>query len=496
MRTSGILLPITALPSPYGIGTLGKSAYDFVDFLTEAGQTYWQILPLGPTGYGDSPYQSFSSFAGNPYLIDLDMLVEEGLLTKEECKIGDTEWEDRVDYGHLYETRFRILRLAYQKVRGKLPANETYQAFLKENEEWLPDYALFRAIKNAQNGMFWGDWPAELKTREKAEINRCRKLLEDDIGFYFFLEYQFYQQYQALRAYAHEKGILIFGDLPIYVAIDSADAWSHPELFYFDEDVTPEKVAGVPPDAFSATGQLWGNPLYRWKEHEKTGYHWWISRVKHSLKLYDRIRIDHFRGFDEYYAVPYGAETALEGEWEQGPGMALFTALRGALGEVPIVAEDLGVLTPTVHALLKDTGYPGMKVVQFAFDGGADNIYLPYFHDTNSIVYTGTHDNDTLRGFIESMDESFKIHVKEFLGVRGEDNAALHEALLRLALMSRCDTAIVPLQDYLGIGSEGRINAPSTLGGNWSWRLLPQWEPKGLAKELKHMMALYGRSAG
>lgn len=492
MRTSGILLPITALPSRYGIGTMGKSAYEFIDFLAESGQTYWQILPLGPTGYGDSPYQSFSTFAGNPYLIDLELLIEDGLLTEEECgRFIYGEDPLTVDYGRLYGCRFRVLRMAYE--RAKRQKDDAYELYLKQNADWLLDYALFRAVKDHFGGKFWQEWDDDIKLRTPEGLKHYRELLKDDIDFYCFLEYLFDAQYQKMKAYANEKGVYIFGDIPIYVAIDGADAWAQSELFYFDEELTPVKVAGVPPDAFSATGQLWGNPLYDWKEHQRTGYRWWIRRVEHSLKFYDRIRIDHFRGFDEYYAIPYGEETALVGEWEQGPGYELFAALQQALGEIPIVAEDLGVLTPSVYALLEQTGYPGMKVLQFAFEGGAMNDYLPYRHGRNSVVYTGTHDNDTLQGWLSKMHPGLKAHIMDFLGIEKEEN--WNWALIRTALMSRADTAIVPMQDYLGLGSEARINEPSTLGQNWRWRLPADWQEKDpeLAGKIRHMTEMYGR---
>lgn len=495
MRTSGILLPITSLPSPHGIGTLGQAAYDFIDFLQQAGQTYWQILPLGPTGYGDSPYQAFSTFAGNPYLIDLDVLVEKHWLTPEEIEVycyGEDPAE--VDYGRLYGCRFKVLKTAFKRARPQLKEQPAYQAFLKENEDWLPDYALFRAVKDSYGGRFWQEWDIDIKLRRPEAVARYRALLAEDIAFYCFLEYEFFTQYAKLKAYAHAKGIQIFGDLPIYVSIDSADAWASPELFCFDEELSPTKVAGVPPDAFSETGQLWGNPLYNWPLHEQTGFAWWIRRVQHSLQLHDLIRIDHFRGFDEYYAIPYGEKTALRGAWEKGPGMALFAALRRALGgDLPIVAEDLGILTPGVYALLEQTGFPGMKVLQFAFDGGPDNEYLPYNQGRHSVVYTGTHDNDTLQGWRQAMAPELKEHIVDFLGL--EDETRWNEALIRMALMSRCDTAIVPLQEYLELGSEARINEPSTLGTNWRWRLTPDWLEKRpeLEEQMRHWAELYGR---
>lgn len=492
MRTSGILLPITALPSPYGIGTMGRSAYEFIDFLAESGQTYWQILPLGPTGYGDSPYQSFSTFAGNPYLIDLEQLIEEGLLTEEECEqFIYGEDPQQIDYGRLYGCRLRVLHIAFMRARRE--EDDAYRAYLQQNADWLPDYALFRAVKDHFAGQFWQEWEDDIRLRTAEGLEKYRALLKEEIQFYCFLEYTFFKQYKKLKACANEKGIQILGDLPIYVAIDSADAWAQPELFYFDEEMVPIKVAGVPPDAFSETGQLWGNPLYDWAAHKKTGYRWWIRRVQHSMALYDRIRIDHFRGFDEYYAIPYGEETALTGAWEKGPGYELFAALQQALGEIPIVAEDLGVLTPSVYALLEQTGYPGMKVLQFAFEGGAMNDYLPYRHGQNSVVYTGTHDNDTLMGWQAHMHPGLKEHIMDFLGMKEE--ADWNQTLIRTALMSRADTAIIPLQDYLELGSEARINEPATLGSNWRWRLSADWQEQypDLACRIRHMTELYGR---
>ncbi len=500
MRTSGILLPITSLPSKYGVGTLGKSAYDFIDFLEEAGQTYWQILPLGPTGFGDSPYQSFSTFAGNPYMIDLELLIEEGLLTEADCdgyNYGDNEEE--VDYGRLHGCRYKVLRKAFEKAQPTLEKDEDYQLFLKENADWVKDYALFRAVKDYFGGKFWQLWPEDIKLRQPAGVKVYQMLLKQDIAFYCFLEYTFLKQYLKMKKYANKKGVKILGDIPIYVSIDSADAWAQPEMFYFDKDLVPTKVAGVPPDAFSETGQLWGNPLYNWDAHEKEDYAWWISRVRHSFKLFDLVRIDHFRGFDEYYAIPYGEKTAMKGKWEKGPGIALFDALKKALGKdlkggkLPIVAEDLGVLTDSVYELLDATGYPGMKVLQFAFEGGPANVYLPYNHVKNSVVYTGTHDNDTLQGWKDSISEELKEHVMDFIGL--EDEAGWNTALIRMALMSSCDTAIVPMQDYLELGSEARINEPSTTGMNWRWRLKKDWleENPKLAKKICHMTEMYNR---
>ena len=367
MRACGMLLPVSSLPSPYGIGAFSESAYRFVDTLKEAGQKYWQILPLGPTSYGDSPYQSFSTFAGNPYFIDLDQLIKEDLLLKEECDACDFGSDPRyIDYGKLYESRFTLLKKAYRRSLEK-PA-EAFETFKKENSEWVGEYGLYMAVKNHFGGVSWNQWDEDIRNREEKAMEHYRELCREEIDFYAWLQYEFYTQWGALKGYANENGIQIIGDIPIYVAFDSADTWAAPEMFQFDENNEPKAVAGCPPDGFSATGQLWGNPLYDWEYHKKTGYQWWIRRIVYCFKLYDIVRIDHFRGFDEYYSIPYGDPTAEFGHWEKGPGIGLFNALKEALGEIPVIAEDLGYLTPSVIQLVKDTGYPGMKVLEIAFD--------------------------------------------------------------------------------------------------------------------------------
>ena len=469
-RASGILLPISSLPSNYGIGCFSKEAYDFVDGLKEAGQSYWQILPLSPTSYGDSPYQSFSSFAGNPYFIDLEALIEEEMLTKEECEECDFGDDPvRIDYGKLYEQRFSLLRLAYE--RSNISRNPDFIRFVEENAFWLEDYALFMAVKQRFDGVAWSEWAEDIKKRWGNALDYYRRECYFDIEFYKYLQFQFHVQWKKLKAYANENGIQIIGDIPIYVAFDSSDAWAHPEMFQFDSEFQPTAVAGCPPDAFSETGQLWGNPLYRWDYHRRTGFQWWCQRIEHCFRLYDVVRIDHFRGFDEYYSIPFGAETAIGGHWEKGPGMELFRVLKSRLGEKQIIAEDLGFLTESVRQLLKDSGYPGMKVLEFAFDPREETDYLPHSYDRNCVVYTGTHDNETLVQWYKGLDEESKAFAEEYMNNAATPDNEKYWDFVRLAMMSSANTCIIPLQDYLGLDMEARINKPSTLGGNWLWRM-------------------------
>ena len=470
-RGAGVLMPIFSLPSPYGIGTFGRAAYEFIDQLKRGRQTYWQVLPMGPTCYGDSPYQSYSAFAGNPYFIDLDTLKDEKLLTQDEI---DACWwcdkQDQVKYDALYYYRFPLLRKAYERSSHK--ESEEYQAFLKENEEWLDDYALYMAVKGKYEGKGWMDWDEDIRFRRPEALSACREELAEEINYWKFLQFKFFEQWKKLKQYAKEKELQIVGDIPIYVALDSADVWSHPELFQLDEEnLTPLKVSGVPPDAFSEDGQLWGNPLYKWDYHKSTGYAWWLLRLAHVFKLYDTVRIDHFRGFDEYYSIPFGDQTAERGHWEKGPGMDLFLKMKETLGDLPIIAEDLGFLTDTVRQLLKDSGYPGMKVLEFAFVAGEDSDYLPHNYDKNCVVYTGTHDNDTLQGWYQTLSEEDKEMTKEYLNNPYTPDEEVHWDFISLAMRSVADTCIIPVQDYLGLGNKARINMPSTLGGNWMWRM-------------------------
>ena len=491
MRTSGILMPITSLPSKYGIGCFSKEAYDFIDGLVKAHQSYWQILPLGPTSFGDSPYQSFSTFAGNPYFIDLEQLIKEGLISEEECDECDFGDNERyVDYGKIYESRFGLLWNAFEKFDIE---NSEYVKFKEDNDEWLDDYSLYMAVKDSYEGLMWTKWDEDIKLRKEEALKSYYEELKDDVEFYKFLQFKFYEQWAKLKKYANEKGVKIIGDIPIYVAFDSSDCWADTKLFQFTEENLPCAVAGCPPDAFAATGQLWGNPLYDWEYHKETGYTWWKKRVKKSLELYDVVRIDHFRGFDEYYSIPYGDETAENGLWEKGPSMDLFSALKEEIGEVNIIAEDLGYLTDTVIKLVKDTGFPGMKIMQFAFDSREESNYLPHTYDKNCVVYTGTHDNNTLRAWYKEISEKDKKYAKEYLGKQLTENK-IHWDMIRATLASVADTEIIPIQDYLGLGEEARMNVPSTLGTNWKWRMIEQDLDDELLEKIGNMTVLYERA--
>ncbi len=492
MRASGMLLPIASLPSNYGIGAFSKEAYEFIDQLKKAGQKYWQILPIGPTSYGDSPYQSFSTFAGNPYFIDPDQLVKEGLLTKaelEEYEFGDDP--RYIDYEKVYLSRFRMLRRAYG--RSDLNQDKEYIAFQKENAYWLEDYALYMAVKNSFGGLSWCDWSEEIRLRKPEAVAMYEEKLAEDVRFYKYIQYLFTQQWSKLKKYANDNGIKIIGDLPIYVALDSADTWARPELFELDEEQKPVAVAGCPPDAFSATGQLWGNPLYRWELHRQSGYEWWLSRISYCFQLYDVVRIDHFKGFDEYYSIPFGDKTAENGHWEKGPGIELFQAITKTLGQVDIIAEDLGYITESVRHLLHETGYPGMKVLEFAFDSREDSDYLPHNYDKNCVVYTGTHDNDTIQGWFQTISEDDKRMALNYMGLNSSETDRLHWSLIRLAQMSVAKLCIIPVQDYLGLNTEARINIPSTVGTNWKWRLQRDEITEEILKQIKYITKLYGR---
>ncbi|MBQ6091036.1 MAG: 4-alpha-glucanotransferase [Lachnospiraceae bacterium] len=627
MREAGILLPISSVPSDYGIGGFSKEARKLADLFERSGLAYWQILPLGPTGYGDSPYQSFSTFAGNPYFIDLETLISDGLLTREDIvavcgsdcpfaypaisqkqaweapwdglsvpvipsesvlkeallegsdkkkkgflrrrdnepastagassassadpgsKLSDgsdpsaeSEAEEAekkpepvwvhipreaienckkgydpnnyAEYGFLYETRMEILRKAHRHFRsltvgellGKedLPSGLTpnmtiretplYKNFLRDNEGWLEDYALYRTIKKHFDGKSWSEWDAPYKKREKTALKDFREQHATELDFTIFVQFMFAIQWHSLKSYINSKNIKIIGDIPIYVSFDSSDAWSRPELFEFDKDLAPVEVAGCPPDAFCDDGQLWGNPIYDWDEHRKSSFRWWKERTKKSLELYDVIRLDHFRGFDEYYAIPAKDENAKNGTWKKGPGMKLFEALRHEFGELPIIAEDLGVITDSVRELLKESGFPGMKVLQFAYNADANSCYLPqFFTDTNCVVYTGTHDNDTTRGFIHNLNEWDRKMVEDYFGSWNDSEENKTWDFIRAAFSSIAKLAIIPAQDFLLVGSEGRINTPSTLGNNFKWRMVKDQYSEGLADYVKRLLFIFGR---
>ena len=490
MRRSGILMHISSLPNDYGIGKLGKEAYAFVDFLEKAHQKCWQILPISPTSYGDSPYQSFSVHAGNPYFIDLEALEKEGYLKPAEYK--DIEWGDdkgSVDYGKIYEVIFKVLRTAHKRFRKK--PEKAYSKFVVENKDWIYDYALFMSLKFANKGKAWYEWDEPLKMYKPKAIKSARKEYANDIDFWCFVQYKYFQQWKKLKAYANEKGIEIIGDIPIYVAYDSVEVWSTPQYFSLDKEKKPVEVAGCPPDAFTADGQLWGNPLYDWDYLEATDYEWWFERIKAASKLYDITRIDHFRAFASYYSIPYPAENAINGEWVEGPRIKFFNMMEEALGKIDIVAEDLGTLTPDVTELMEQTGYPGMKVLEFAFDSGEENDYLPHKYTENCVVYTGTHDNDTVMGWLETAKPEDVNYARSYCQM--PDDEPFNWGLIRVAYESKADTAIVPMQDILGLGKEARMNIPSTLGGNWVWRLDGAALTDELADKLKTMSEKSGR---
>ena len=513
MRESGILMPVSSLPGPYGIGCFGAEALKFVDFLAAAGQHIWQLLPLSPTGYGDSPYQSCSAFAGNPYFIDLDALKADGLLTAAQLKAEPWGTDPlSVDYGTLYTSRYKVLRAAYAAWREKYAGRfgcahyypDDYYAFTLTNESWLNDYALYMALKTANGMKSWAEWPREYRLRDAGALAEFAAGQEEEIGFWKFLQYEFAVQWKKVKDYANEKGIKILGDIPIYVSADSVDAWVGGELFELDAQGGFARVAGCPPDYFSADGQLWGNPLYNWPYHKQTGYAWWVRRVRHALGIYDLLRIDHFRGFDTYWAIPAGSSIARTGKWENGPGMDLFRALEAALGKLPIIAEDLGDLVPSVRKLLADSTFPGMKVLQFAF-GGGDNEYLPHNHVKNSVVYPGTHDNTTLTDWWvnaapakEKANAAAYLHLtpckptaKEVAAVRTD---AARIALLRAALGSVADRAIIPMADWLGLGAEAHLNTPGKMGGNWAWRAAKGFDTALLAGRIEAECAVYCRA--
>ncbi len=490
MRGAGVLMPVFSLPSPYGIGTLGQAARGFILFLEAAGQSCWQVLPLGPTGYGDSPYQVFSSQAGNHYFIDLELLEQEGLLKGEEYR--GLDWgrdPGRVDYARLYQLRGPVLRLACRRLLAQVGAE--FEGFCREHQAWLEDYALFMALKDSQGGAAWSDWPEPLRRRQPEALAQAGRALADEVAFWKGTQYLFFRQWEGLRAFARAHGVRLIGDLPIYAPLDSADVWAHPEQFQLDGALRPTEVAGCPPDGFSQDGQLWGNPLFRWDRMAEEGYGWWVDRVAFQLRLYDMVRIDHFRGFEAYYAIPYGAANARQGRWRPGPGVALFQAMEARLGRVPILAENLGFLTDGVERLLEQTGFPGMKVLQFAFDSPDGGGYLPHSYPRRCVAYTGTHDNDTARGWLASAPAPAAARARDYLRLSWREG--LHWGMMRGVWSSVAELAVVQAQDLLGLGSRGRINTPGTVGGNWLWRALPGSFSQRLARKVRHEMELYGR---
>ena len=491
MRKSGILLPISSLPGRYGIGSFGEEAYRFADFLAASGQSAWQILPLGPTSYGDSPYSSFSSSAGNPYFIDLDKLIEEGLLDKDEVEGVDCGSEpEYIDYGKIYEHRFDVLRLACE--RGWAGDAGKIAAFVDSNRGWLPDYALFMALKRHFGMKSWIEWPDEdARMRKSDVIEKYRRELDADIRLFTWAQYKFFEQWDALREYVHSLGIEIIGDIPIYVALDSADVWSDPRSFLLDERNVPTVVAGVPPDYFCADGQLWGNPIYDWEHMKSDGYGWWIRRIESAKRLYDVIRIDHFRGFDSYWAVPYGEETAKNGEWRAGPGIGLVGVLRDWFHDTRFIAEDLGYLTPSVMQLVKDSGFPGMKVLEFAFDSREPSNYLPHTYTPNCVCYVGTHDNETAMQWWKKISRADSAYARRYLGLNSREG--INWGLIRGGMSSVAELFVGQLSDFLGLGAEARINEPGNPSGNWRWRLQPGQLTDELAAKIYEYTRMYGR---
>lgn len=490
MRTSGVLMHISSLPSPYGIGTFGRAAYDFVDFLDRSGQSFWQILPLGQTSYGDSPYQSFSTYAGNPYFIDLEILTDQELLQRGEYQ--DVDWGknlELVDYGKLYKERYPVLRQAVWRFMDG--PQEGFAEFCARESRWLSDYALFMALKDSHGGASWQEWGEPLRRREKEAILEAEHVFAEDILFWKVIQFLFFDQWYSVKKYANDKGIQIIGDLPIYVAEDSADVWANPEQFQLDDNLRPTAVAGCPPDGFSELGQLWGNPLFRWDRMRDSDYIWWFSRICKAAELYDVIRIDHFRGFDSYYSIPAGMQDARVGRWEQGPGTEFFRCMEERIGKQYIIAEDLGFLTDSVRNMVKDTGFPGMKVLQFAFDAREDSDYLPYRYDRNCVVYTGTHDNDTIQGWMEHTAPEDTDFAKRYLGLTEEEG--WHWGMMRGALESAGDQAVLTMQDLLGLGSQARTNTPSTIGCNWKWRMTADALTPELSNRLREYTRMYGR---
>lgn len=491
-RSSGILMHISSLPSRYGIGTLGKAAYEFADFLKEAGQKYWQVLPLSPAGGGDSPYSSFSTFAGNPNFIDLELLIQDGLL--EEDQVAAIDWgtdPEHVDFVKVKAGRDRVLHQAFEQ--GRERDFDKVNDFVWKNA-WLEDYALFMALHHYFNCLPWQEWPDDdIRIRQPEAMQKYLKLLRNEVDYYIYIQYLFYKQWNELRAYVKELGIRLIGDVPIYVAMDSADAWREPQFFQLDDRSIPEAVAGVPPDYFSEDGQLWGNPLYDWNAMKEDGYGWWIRRIEGAQKLFDVIRIDHFRAFESYWAVPYGAKSAKEGEWRKGPGMELLGVLKNWFYGLDYIAEDLGILTPAVEDLRSAAGFPGMNILEFAFDANGSSKYLPHRLEKNSICYAGTHDNDTIYGWwtdpkVLKEDKQF---AKQYLGLNQEEGPVL--GMLRGGLSCPSVLFVAQMQDWLGLGSQARMNVPGVAEGNWTWRMKPGANTPNLAKVIRRYCRMYDR---
>jgi 4-alpha-glucanotransferase len=491
-RASGILLHPTSLPGKYGMGSLGKTAYEFIDFLTKSKQQYWQILPLGPTGFGDSPYQCYSAHAGNPDLIDLDLLAEHHLLEKRDLENLHLPAHGPVNYELAQSARLPLLVKAYETFNSRASDLEklAYRNFIKSHAAWLNDYALFRALKEANQSKPWYDWEEKIKSRVPEALKEAEARLSGRTDFHRFLQFIFFRQWMGLRDYAKKHKIKIIGDIPLYISMDSSDAWANPSEFEFDENLRPERVGGVPPDYFSETGQLWGNPLFRWDVMKKNNYKWWMDRIRTNLTLYDIIRIDHFRGFAAYWAIPYGEKTAVNGSWITGPGKDFFEVLKKESGDLPVIAEDLGVMTPDVEELRDGFGLPGMKILQFAFDSSEANDYIPHNYEKNCIVYTGTHDNDTVVGWFKQASEQDRQQVLDYMNCEEHD---IHWSFIRLAWASVANTAIVPMQDLLGLDSDARMNLPGTVGNNWKWRAAPEDFSEQLAERLATLTKLYGR---
>lgn len=488
-RSCGILLPVSALPSPYGIGTFGREAYCFIDFLAQAGQSWWQLLPVGPTGYGDSPYQSFSAYAGNPYFVDLDLLIQDGLLQRAEVEAVD--WGNspgQVEYSKIYQNRFGLLQKAAD--RGWDRDREAVTGFCAENP-WLPDYTLFMALKRRFDMRPWTEWEEDIRLRRPEAVERWRTALEPEIRRYTYIQYLFFRQWNALRTYARDRGIGIIGDLPIYVAMDSADVWSDPKSFQLDEKNMPKEVSGVPPDYFSADGQLWGNPLYNWESMAAGGYLWWVRRIAGAARLYDVLRIDHFRGLESYWAVPFGETTARNGRWVKGPGMELVSVLTREFPQLRFIAEDLGYPTPEVEQLLKDSGFPGMKLLEFAFSAQEPGSFLPHTYSPHCVCYTGTHDNAPVAGWLAGAPDGDRAMATQYLGLNEAEG--WNWGFIRGGMSSVAELFVAQMQDYLGLGAEARMNTPGTLGGNWQWRLTPGQLTGELAQRIAVMTKLYGR---